>query len=1154
MHNCALVKNLQNLNFMATNTFFKYLKLGYVDLTQIDRFFNGQNCLLVNIGFASYMYTHGLDLQVALLEFTQKRGQFSEFMSINTATILAAFKQQGLVASIEHISKQINRPIVIISKSKTVKKHNEVVYISTNKHQYALKTKMPIYLLFEKDHVCFAYNFKLKPNSTFCYICIRNVRNGYHNCKKKMCRLCCRYISSKSENHTQDVCHSMNISDTSIACTTCNNIFTNESCFKMHSTLKRKRKFCLDYYRCSDCSQFVRNGDSEEHIHNNRFCSTCKKYHKNDSICYISGMHFNKIKSKNDYKFLSVCLTLEGNPLFGIVSDINSGNCWTKVYLTNTYNGTDKSSIELGDKLSLTSIVNYLQGCKKGGRSMYIWCDRYTLNCLLSQIDSELTELSFGRHGTVSGFTVLNLHFRTLEGFIDLKPHIIAYLLNENMAKVVLPRNLTEATILANEWITVDNTNYDIQSYIGSKREHYDQLKVDINNISELSAYAADIFIQMSEFTFSIYLNSIFKLIEFYNSIKTKLSLKSNSFMLEHNSLAMAGNYLYRSMLANDSLPVINANMSNYIKNSSRIEFCTVELLKRLHQLTCKHRPSMSSLITNNGQQFKINQYSADFHCSSCKTMYFINGAYKVDTCQFGHKHNLSHTFFGKSKTELASEFKSNLDIIINLTNNKLEPVIFNECCIKSKNKIAIKRHILTQLIKYKVPKAKLITVDLLADYKKLLKNYTTDKYKSIDYRHCVDLPFVTFVKPYFRLNEKRLNHFSICKYDMKSAYPNQLKNILLPYQDAGVKFVFDEANHYFNTLISSGRHTQVTGFCRALITPSINEVTKICPFFAYKHGEGDSSEYSFTLCRTCSINRSNYATCVHTDTERSFYVNTTICSLVFANVSLNYSVILTQLIVYERCKKYTEFSDVFNAIETLRQHNKFYKHFGKSICLQGIGSFSLNVDKYSSTKSLSTYASLAAQLTAKPCVVKNYAFVGDENPHCMVELDNKPTFRKFVSPHINTLIYTLCSNSARVHLYKTLMLIVQKFPDSNILRLDSDAVTLSVLNSDRSAINALFKQQCFQLEQGDIQAVVSFKNRSYLTLDANTNSGILKTCGLSIPLAERFQNLDYDALSTDYISNIDKLKSASRIICPQVIKHANYQCIESHPYGLPIL
>ena len=1137
---------------MATNEFYKSLRVGLVDITQVSRNFNTLNCMLVNVAFGNYILTHSKDLLNAILEFTLDTDKFEEFMSMNKVCNRDEFEKWGLVKSVDHIAQSIDRIVVIVNTTKGSKCYKEIGYISKNKDNPHFRKKLPLYLLLSEDqsHIAYAFRFQMKPKCKFCLFCMKNVTRSFHHCRLKLCRLCCRHLSGENAINQDLTCSSNTIIDTNIKCKICNNNFTNVSCYEMHKQLRNTRRYCLEYFQCNQCKLYIRNGSNIPHIHNHRFCQRCKIAHSTKDICYITSKHYNKSKISNVYYFLKIAITNEGYAPFAMIKQIVKSDGET-IYLSNLYNGNDVDMLTVETSITLDTIMTYLDSLKnafKSSRTIEIYCDQIILDFMIARICSDDTELLFGRNASVTGFKQRRLYVKSIESFIDSKPHILSYLLGLNMVRANYPTNLTRQKIVDNSYISVRNTDYDKDFYIGSKREQYLRLKVDGSKLRETTGYAKQMFIDCALFQFDIFIKSIEKLLYFYTSITKALDLKTPSIMFQHSSLAQAGNYLFRSLLNDSELPVINDHTKNFVKNSSLIEYCTVELLKKVHLLTCRDGSKITSLITNNGRQYTVGNFSVDFHCGVCKTIYYVNGGYKVDNCEYGHAQKTNSSFYGKSNYRMVNEFKSNMKRFIEMTNNTFSAVVFNECCIRSDKKTSIKKHILDLFVRNKVVSAKIIADRLIREYKGYLADFRHEKYKSIDFRRCVDYPLVSFITPYFRLNKNHNNKTVILKFDMCSAYPNQLKTILLPYRDAGKKYVFDEANDYINSLINTGRHDSVTGFCRALVIPSRNKYTAALPFFAFKNET--LQEPVFTLCKACCVTNCNK--CAHTDKQRSFYVNTSIESIIFAKTVLNYHVFPTEILVYEQCKNYNQLTTVFNTIEKIRKENPFFKHIGKKITLQALGSFSLDVAKYTKTSSISSYPTLAAHLCDKKSILQNYSFFGDnDRPHCLVETKNIKKQEMFKSAKLNTLIYTSCANKARIKLYTLLMQMVNLGPSISILRVDADAITVSLLKADQIRVESIFKNNEFKLEDSTSTGIVSFKTRSYLSLDADHQMGILKTCGLSLALADRFATMDYIKLAGDYINNrVNTSVSSPRIIDTKLKTTTDYECLNSRPFG----
>ena len=128
-------------------------------------------------------------------------------------------------------------------------------------------------------------------------------------------------------------------------------------------------------------------------------------------------------------------------------------------------------------------------------------------------------------------------------------------------------------------------------------------------------------------------------------------------------------------------------------------------------------------------------------------------------------------------------------------------------------------------------------------------------------------------------------------------------------------------------------------------------------------------------------------------------------------------------------------------------------------------------------------------------------------------------------------------------------MMIIDKFPQSILLRLDADALTLSLLQRDKYAIETLLSELGFKLESSAIKGVISFKQKSYMLLYEDNYKCTLKTCGLSLSLNDRF-SIDYQSLAEDYLKIPIRHQSKLRILDPQLTKNNYFECLQSYPYG----
>ena len=227
----------------------------------------------------------------------------------------------------------------------------------------ALKSKIPLYLYLENNHVSLVYNFKLRRNSLFCQICVKQIgQNLYHNCKQKLCRLCKMPYNDLDVMSTENVCFSKTVLDTDITCHICNNHFYNQSCYMKHKERRCRGRFCLPYYKCQECNVYVRNSKNNaiQHIHNNSFCMRCKQLHEKTELCYINSLHSNKKMVKNAYFFASISFSQNGVALFCMVYNLKTDRTSSIVYLTNNY---------MGVTFRLTTTCN--RSLAQGHRSLY---------------------------------------------------------------------------------------------------------------------------------------------------------------------------------------------------------------------------------------------------------------------------------------------------------------------------------------------------------------------------------------------------------------------------------------------------------------------------------------------------------------------------------------------------------------------------------------------------------------------------------------------------------------------------------------------------------------------------------------------------------------------------------------------------------------
>ena len=1152
--NVQLSNLLQSSNFMATKSFFEDLKLGYVDLGQISRDFNKLNCLLLSIAFQHYMKRKMIDLITALDHFTTKGTKYyEEFVSYFNLQNVDKMKKWPLSGTVDYISKKIRRAIIVICSSKKLGYHHEIVFISKNRNNSQIRRYSPIYLLLSKSgknnmHIKVAFEFKIKASSIFCQLCTKEISHKFHRCNLPMCRLCYRYMSKYSVELTSEKCRKLGVNDFNKKCEICLNVFTNKNCFETHLKRKGRGKVCLPFYKCPDCNLFINHNLKIIHKCNFKFCRICKISHHIKELCYISPNLNMSEKREKKYYFLKIAFSSDDKPIFGCFSTIKEDI--SQFDYTMFINKKLKKDLLISSLkqdrpiFCAQELFNYFEQIKLPYQSVLIFCEPQTFSYLLKHVDTTNSKLIFGKNG-VSSFQIklkkYSIKYKNIDTFLDVKSYELAYFVDSNMIFTKTPCLMTKEAIFNDQNLTINMHHFKLNSYIGSSKKIFDKLIKDKEKFKNIQDNCIDVFCQISLKAHDVYMRGIASLISLYRDIQTtSLCSRKKSFIFSHSTLSQAGNFIFRSVLPEKALPLIHHRKTSIKNNSSKFELLTCKLLKALHTITCKDERQFKSFVSSDGTQFQIHQFSADFFCAICSSMYFIEGAFKVESCDFGHKIDNKRTFFGKTKKELSKKSLRNRNELIALCNATVMPFVFNQCCLQSNTLCALKNHLIKHLTRFKVKNVQSITQNLLTQFKKSISLYSKEHYYKMDTSKCIDPALVQDITPFFNVHQS--TPIKISKYDMNNSYGSQLHKLKLPFKDAGMIMLFEEANNFFNNMLSSYTDKcDVNGYARARVIPPNNVYTKICPFFAYECTKSNQSH--LTLCKLCCVLKTPI--CDHTDDERSFYVTSTINSFLFAKYILNYKLDFTEIIIYKNCITYNQLDDAFRNISKLRVTNLFNKYFGKCLMLQGLGSFSINPDNYNNIKTVTNKNSLKCIIDEKNIDFKSFRFIGNiKNPHCVIETTNKQKKQQINNRTCN-LIFSSCANMARIELYKMFMKCIDM--KIRVLRLDADAISIAFHYSKQLSVDQIFRGK-FKLENTGIKSVISFQKRSYAIINFDNEFNHLKCCGLSLTFEDRFSHLNFNELSNKFLTK--KQLKPNRILA-ETIKYKNcYEYLASRPYG----
>ena len=1155
--NLSLANKLIAKQFMATKHFFDLLKRGIVDIGQINKSYNKMNCTLLNLSFAYFLRSKNISLLNALelfsdLELSYYRKFISYFKLENI------IEKQTLFHFLEDVSKKIKMPIIVISPSKKLSFNNEIIFISTNRSY--IKSNLPIYLLLSKEenelHISFAHNFKIKSNSNlFCQLCSKSVAHKFHNCKHPICFLCQRYMSKFSLPFTKNICTRMTLKNIEKTCEDCHNIFQNENCFKTHIDNKLSGKKCLPYRKCLYCNIFIKhNLKKTPHICGVKFCTKCKKRHDIKGLCYITPeMNISKKNCYKDY-FLNITFSSDKIPIFASVTNIQNDVAKT-IFLAKNSTFLDQKDLlknwcdGQNDTLSAEMVFNYFENLKCKSENMSIFSDPNSFDFLCDFISNENSSLYFAKNGLASfklKFKKKLIKYRNLSSIIDSKLFELAFFCDKNMISIEIPSKFTKQSILTSQVTSLNLLDFNVQ-YVGSSRKMFTELVKQKAAFKEMTDKTYILFFQIANEINDIYVTSIYNLSKMFESCQKNLLTPQKVSILRFNTLSSAGNYILRSKLEQNSLPILNHKSLSIRYNTSKLEIVVAHVLSELHFITCKDRDKLYSFITRDGKQFQKKQFSADFYCENCALIYYIEGKFKIDTCYNGCKVDSQKTFFGMNKSFLSQKASKNRQKMINLCNNKsMKSIVFNQCCLEKKDLSVLKKHIENHLEKFQIPNIQLKVNYLINIFEQKKINYSQEIYERLNTSKCINPQLIEYITPIFNLEGP--SDIEIRKYDMNNSYGSQLEYLRLPYKDQGTTYLFDQANNIFKDLTAMYKKGtfKFNGYGRAKILATKNKYTKILPFLGFFSLKNETSY--LTLCHKCAILKTKY--CSHSMKQRSFYVQSTLESFLFAKCVLNYKIYFTEIILFKNCENYKEIFNSYQSLSLLRLENKFYSNFAKRILLQGLGSFSINRENFNDIYTVSNKSALESTLSGKNLDFKSFRFIGKStSPHCVVEKSKKCKQRN-INNKSHTLLFSSVSNKARIILYEYMMKLIDK--GCHILRVDSDAISFAYHNSKQNYIDNLMQNK-FKIESQSIKGIVSFKKRSYIIENFDKNKSQIKVCGMSLDFNQRFNISSFQDISNKLRlkQKSENKKTITRIWDENMTYAQNgVNFLKSHPFG----
>ena len=1160
--NLSLANQLMTSQFMATKTFFDLIKRGIVDLGQINKAYNKINCTFLNLSFAYFMRSKNIPLLRALDLYTDSGlNYFTKFMSyfkLDKIDNLIETEKQSLFNVLENISRRIRRAIIVICPSKQFTFNNEIIFMSKNRQ--SIKNHLPIYLILTQEvndtlHISFAFDFKIKRNSNlFCQVCTKSVSHKFHNCLHPVCFLCQRYMSKYSLPFTKDICRKLIIKNVDKKCEQCKNVFENEICFENHMKNKLSAKICLPYHKCEHCNIFIRqNFKKSNHICFVKFCTKCKKMHKTTDLCYISSEINTSKKIGHKNYFLHISFSYDKEPIFASVTNINDAELHETIFLAQKKTFFDQKDLLKNwesphEFFCVNSVFNYFEKLKCQKQNLTIFCDSTTFNFLCAFICNENSTLQFAKSGLSSFKLKFNkkiIKYRKLDSIIDSKIFELAYYCNKNMILIQMPVKFTKEAIFMSELTSLNLSDFNLE-YIGSCKKMYDKLLIEKAKFEQLKGKTNILFLTIANNINEIYLSSIYHLSKMFSKCQTNLCTPQNVSILSFPTLSSAGNYILRSKLEQNTLPVMNHKYTNIRFNTSKLEILLAQTLSDLHFITCREKDKFYSFVTRDGKQFQRNQFSSDFYCQKCFLIYFVEGKFKIDFCAEGCKIDSEKTFFGMDKSYLSQKAKKNRQKMIDLcANKKIQCIVFNECCFEKNNLSVLSQHIENHLQKFKIPNKTSKLNYLINNFKQRKLNYSKEIYERLDTTKCIDAQMIEFNYAFFNVHPE--SKIRITKYDMNNAYASQLEKLRLPFRDAGTTYLFDEANELFNEMIEMYQKGtfQCNGYGRAKVLAPKNKYTSIMPFLGFFSSKHDTTYLA--LCQKCALLKSN--SCNHTTKERSFFVQSTLETFLFAKCVLNYEIIFTEILFFKHCKSYKEIFDSFQTLSHLRLECKFYSYFAKRILLQGLGSYSTNRANFNNIYTVSNKSALDSSISEKNLLFKSFRFVGKEHsPHCIIEKSNKSKKAQFFNKS-HTLLFAASSNNARILLYQNFMHLLDI--GCKMIRFDSDSLSFAYHSEKQNEVDKILAKK-FKIESEDIESIISFKKRSYVINNFDKNKSQIKVCGMSLNFNQRFNTSTFQDVLTNlkFKHRTKNKKSLSRILDKNMTYLSNFNYLKSYPFG----
>ena len=132
-------------------------------------------------------------------------------------------------------------------------------------------------------------------------------------------------------------------------------------------------------------------------------------------------------------------------------------------------------------------------------------------------------------------------------------------------------------------------------------------------------------------------------------------------------------------------LPTLASHLPGSLKNTSKYEIAFVTGLNNFHNDRFEHH-EIFSFINQNGHQFRIRNFTADWYCKQCKIAIFIEGNFKYICPRHDKKTNYIGRLDQKRK-QLHKNGQKKRKLFQKLGKDDVKKIfVIGQCCIDKKD------------------------------------------------------------------------------------------------------------------------------------------------------------------------------------------------------------------------------------------------------------------------------------------------------------------------------------------------------------------------------------------------------------------------------------------------------------------------------------